>query len=100
MKTSLRLSLIRTNLLEDLLLHNTIRYRQIEEREEMYSIMKRDRDSYYNGNEIFVISYSGEYFLKIFVDKSDYSIIHLEFERDGSDNIPGGRKIWQAVLPG
>lgn len=81
-----------TNLLEDLLLHNTIRYRQIEEREEMYSIMKRDRDSYYNGNEIFVISYSGEYFLKIFVDKSDYSIIHLEFERDGSDNIPGRKK--------
>lgn len=80
------------NLLEDLLLHNTIRYRQIEEREEMYSIMKRDRDSYYNGNEIFVISYSGEYFLKIFVDKSDYSIIHLEFERDGSDNIPGRKK--------
>lgn len=80
------------NLLEDLLLHNTIRYRQIEDREEMYSIMKRDRDSYYNGNEIFVISYTGAYALKIFIDKSDYAIIHLEFERSGSDKIPGRKK--------
>lgn len=80
------------NLLEDLLLHNSIRYRQIEEREEMYEVMKRERDSYYNGNEIFVISYVGEYSLKIFVDKADYAIIHLEFERNGSDNIPGRKK--------
>lgn len=80
------------NLLEDLLLHNTIRYRQIEDRDEMYAVMKRDRDSYYNGNEIFVISYSGEYVLKIFVEKSDYSIIHLEFEINGSDDIPGRKK--------
>lgn len=80
------------NLLEDLLLHNTIRYRQIDAREEMYAVMKRDRDSYYNGNEIFVISYSGEYSLKIFVEKSDYSIIHLEFEINGSDKIPGRKK--------
>ncbi|MBL7833362.1 MAG: carboxypeptidase-like regulatory domain-containing protein [Cyclobacteriaceae bacterium] len=80
------------NLLEDLLLHNTIRYRQIEDRAEMYAVMKRDRDSYFNGNEIFVISYTGEYSLKIFVEKSDYSIIHLEFEITGSDEIPGRKK--------
>ncbi len=88
------------NLLEDLLLHNTIRYRQIEDRQEMYAVMKRDRDSYYNGNEIFVISYSGEYFLKIFVEKSDYSIIHLEFERDGSDKIPGRKKNMSSRFTG
>src|SRR5690606_3792124 len=58
----------------------------------MYEVMKRERDSYYNGNEIFVISYVGEYSLKIFVDKADYAIIHLEFERNGSDNIPGRKK--------
>lgn len=80
------------NLLEDLLLHNTIRYRQIEEREEMYAVMVRERDSYYNGNEIYVISYNGEYGLKIFVDKQDYAIIHLEFEIKGSDEIPGRMK--------
>ena len=33
------------NLLEDLLLHNNIRYRQIEAREEMYNAMSREPDS-------------------------------------------------------
>lgn len=80
------------NLLEDLLLHNTIRYRQIEEREEMYAVMVRERDSYYNGNEIYVISYSGDYELKIYVDKHDFAIIHLLFEIKGADEIPGRMK--------
>jgi CarboxypepD_reg-like domain len=88
------------NLLEDLLLHNTIRYRQIEAREEMYAIMKRERDSYYNGNEIFVITYAGEYLLKIFVEKSDFSIIHLEFEINGSDKIPGRKKNMSSRFTG
>lgn len=88
------------NLLEDLLLHNTIRYRQIEEREEMYAVMKKERDSYYNGNEIYVISYNGEYFLKIFIDKTDFSIIHLEFEMDGSDKIPGRKKNMSSRFTG
>lgn len=88
------------NLLEDLLLHNTIRYRQIEEREEMYAVMKKERDSYYNGNEIYVISYTGDYFLKIFIDKSDYAIIHLEFEINGSDEIPGRKKNMSSRFTG
>lgn len=88
------------NLLEDMLLHNTIRYRQIEARDEMYAVMKRERDSYYNGNEIFVITYSGEYFLKIFVEKADYSIIHLEFEINGSDEIPGRKKNMSSRFTG
>lgn len=88
------------NLLEDLLLHNTIRYRQIEAREEMYAVMKRERDSYYNGNEIFVITYAGEYLLKIFVEKSDFSIIHLEVEINGSDEIPGRKKNMSSRFTG
>lgn len=88
------------NLLEDLLLHNTIRYRQIEERQEMYRVMKKERDSYYNGNEIYVISYSGEYALKVFIDKSDYAIIHLEFEMGGSDEIPGRKKNMSSRFTG
>jgi hypothetical protein len=47
-----------------------------------------------------VISYSGEYFLKVFVDKSDYSIIHLEFERNGSDKIPGRKKNMSSRFTG
>lgn len=68
------------NLLGDLLLHNIVRYRQIPEREEMYASMLREKNSYYNGHEIYVIGYHQDYFLKIFIDKFDYSIVHLEYE--------------------
>ena len=80
------------NLLEDLLLHNNIRYRQIEQREEMYASMHREKDSYYNGHEIFVIAHTEEYLLKIFVDKQDYSIVHLEWETGSSNEELGKRK--------
>lgn len=80
------------NLLEDLLLHNNIRYRQIEEREEMYASMTREKDSYYNGSEIFVITHKHDYFLQIFVDKQDYSIIHLEWNTGSSHEVLGKKK--------
>lgn len=80
------------NLLEDLLLHNNIRYRQIEAREEMYNAMTREPDSYYNGHEIYVISHTQDYLLKIFVDKQDYSIIHLEFETGSSNELLDRKK--------
>lgn len=80
------------NLLEDLLLHNNIRYRQIEAREEMYNAMTRQADSYYNGHEIYVIAHTKDYLLKIFVDKQDYSIIHLEFETGSSNELVGKKK--------
>lgn len=68
------------NLLEDLLLHNTIRYRQIDVKDEFYELMKREPDSYYNGHEVFVIVNDQDYKLKVFVDKVDYSIIRLDYE--------------------
>jgi len=80
------------NLLEDLLLHNNIRYRQIEEREEMYASMTREKDSYYNGSDIFVITHTHDYLLKIFVDKQDYSIVHLEWETGSSNEVVGKKK--------
>lgn len=75
------------NLLEDLLLHNNIRYRQIEDREEMYASMKREKNSFYNGHEIYVVSHVHDYFLKIFIDKDNYSIVHLEYEATTSNEI-------------
>ena len=75
------------NLLEDLLLHNNIRYRQIEEREEMYASMKREKNSYYNGHEIYVVSHVRDYYLKIFIDKDNYAIVHLEWEATTSNEI-------------
>jgi hypothetical protein len=79
------------NLLEDLLLHNNIRYRQIEAREEMFAGMIREADSYYNGHEIFVITHTQQYVLKIFIDKRTYAIVHLEYET-GASNEPVGKK--------
>jgi hypothetical protein len=75
------------NLLEDLLLHNNIRYRQIEDREEMYASMKREKNSFYNGHEIYVVSHVHDYYLKIFIDKDNYSIVHLEYEATTSNEI-------------
>ncbi|MEO7992370.1 MAG: carboxypeptidase-like regulatory domain-containing protein [Chryseolinea sp.] len=68
------------NLLEDLLLHNNIRYRQLDAKEEFFELMKRDSDSYYNGHEVFVISNEQDFHLKIYVDKEDFAIIRLDFE--------------------
>lgn len=81
------------NLLEDLLLNNNIRYRQIDAREELFAVMNRENDSYYNGHEIFVVSYNGEYTLRLFIDKQDYSIIRFEFRKMNSpDDIVGRKK--------
>jgi len=74
------------NLLEDLLLHNNIRYRQIDMQGEFLANTKREEDSYYNGHDIFVVSNTNEFILKVFIDKSDYAITHLEFEISGAND--------------
>lgn len=81
------------NLLEDLLLNNNVRYRQIDAREELFAVMNRENDSFYNGHDIFVVSYRGEYTFRLFVDKNDYSIVRFEFRKMNSTNdIIGKRK--------
>lgn len=75
------------NLLEDLLLHNNIRYQQFPEEEIFYKGMMREKDSYYNGHEVFVISQKYDYGLTIFIDKVNYGIIHLEYENDDQEVI-------------
>lgn len=80
------------NLLEDLLLHNNIRYRHFTDGEKVFSKMVRSNDSYYNDHETYVISYKGDYFMKLFIDKEDFSIIHFEFEQGFEDEYLGKRK--------
>lgn len=74
------------NLLEDLLLHNNIRYRQIDADEDFFARLKREPDSYYNGHEVFVISHNEDFDFKIYISKDDYAINHLQFEISG-DNM-------------
>ncbi len=79
------------NLLEDLLLHNNIRYRQFPDEEVFFSSLGREKDSYYNGHSIFVIKHSSDYSLTIYIDKKTYSIIHLDYENNQHESI-GKRK--------
>ncbi|MGE0587785.1 MAG: carboxypeptidase-like regulatory domain-containing protein [Cyclobacteriaceae bacterium] len=75
------------NLLEDILLHNNIRYRQFPEEEIFFKGMVREKDSYFNGRKVFVISQRYDYSLVIYVDKQNYGIIHLEYENDEQEVI-------------
>ncbi|MEZ4973224.1 MAG: carboxypeptidase-like regulatory domain-containing protein [Cyclobacteriaceae bacterium] len=75
------------NLLEDILLHNNIRYRQFPEEEIFFKGMVREKDSYFNGRQVFVISQRYDYSLIIYVDKQNYGIIHLEYENNEQEVI-------------
>lgn len=75
------------NLLEELLLQNSIKYRQFPEEDIFYDSLRREPDSYYNGHDIFVVSHSTEYNLKVYVDKTNFAIIHLEFESGATSDV-------------
>jgi hypothetical protein len=80
------------NLLGDLLLHNNIRYRQIETSDDFFASVNREADSHYNGREMYVLSQNQGYNLKVFIDKEDFSIVHLEFETQHTGNNLARRK--------
>lgn len=79
------------NLLEDLLLHNNIRYRHFNDGEEVFSRMVREKNSFYNDHSTYVISYNGDYYMKLFIDTEDFSIIHMDFEQGFEDDFLGKR---------
>jgi hypothetical protein len=81
------------NLLEDLLLHNAVRYHQ-PVADEVFEKMTREDNSFYNGHEIYVLSYDGEFKLKVFIDQEDYAIIHMDFVIEyAGDNLDSRRDV-------
>jgi CarboxypepD_reg-like domain len=68
------------NLLEVLLLHNSIRYRHFPYEQSFFDKLARQKDSYFNDQEIYILSHKGEYSLTVHVEKSTYAIIHIEYE--------------------
>ncbi|HZY78583.1 MAG TPA: carboxypeptidase-like regulatory domain-containing protein [Cyclobacteriaceae bacterium] len=77
-----------SNLLEELLLQNSVKYRHFPEDDIFYdSLMKRDHDSFFNGHDIFVIGYHGEYELTLYVDKTNFGIIHMEYSNNPNDRV-------------
>jgi hypothetical protein len=75
------------NLLEELLLQNSIKYRQFPEENIFFDSLRRDQDTQYNGHDVFVLFHDVDYNLRIFVDKTNYAIVHLEFESSAMSNI-------------
>lgn len=80
------------NLLEDLLLHNNIRYRHFTDGEEVFSRMVREKNTFYNDRETYVITYQGDYYMKLIIDKEDFSIIRFEFQQGFENDYLGKRK--------
>ncbi len=74
------------NLLEDLLLNNFIRYHHFESDDEFLSTLTRKQNSVYDDKEIYVISHSRESNLTLYIDKTDFSIIHIEYEEKFTDD--------------
>jgi len=76
------------NLLEVLLLHNSVRYRHFPNSEQFFEGIKRMKDSYYNEQEIYVVATSNtEYNLTVHVEKTSYAIIHIEYEEKLNDQL-------------
>jgi hypothetical protein len=71
------------NMLQDLLLQNYVKYRGFPEEDIFFETLNRERDSYYNGHDIFVVSHTHDYLLRIFIDKTNFGIIRLEYETQG-----------------
>ncbi|MCW5912065.1 MAG: carboxypeptidase-like regulatory domain-containing protein [Cyclobacteriaceae bacterium] len=75
------------NLLEDLLLHNSVRYRHFPLEEIFYQSLKREKDTYYNDKPVYVVSHTRDYLLRVFVEKKNYAIIRVEFENNQEESL-------------
>lgn len=80
------------NLLEDLLLHNNVRYRLFDDGDRVFSRMVREGNSFFNDHETYVISYNGDYYMKVYIDVENFAIVHFEFEQDFDDGYLQKRK--------
>lgn len=75
------------NLLEDLLLHNSVRYRHFPTEQVFFNSLVREKDSYYNGHEVFVVSHKQDYILKVYIEKGSYAIIRTEYENSMEESL-------------
>jgi len=76
------------NLLEVLLLHNSVRYRHFPDDPDFFNETVRMKDSYYDEKEIYVVTSQGsDYNLTVHVEKSNYAIIRIEYEEKLDNQI-------------
>lgn len=81
------------NLLEVLLLHNSIRYQLFPYEQSFFDGIVRMKESYYDGEEIYVLTHTGSYKLIVYVEKSTYAVIHIEYEETGEDSLTKKRGL-------
>jgi len=70
------------NLLEEVLLHNNIRYRPFPEEQKFYDHMKREQNTEYDGREVYVVAHNEDYQLKLFIDRKTFGILRMEYQTD------------------
>lgn len=68
------------NLLEEVLLHNNIRYRQFPEELIFYESLIREQNTTYDGHEVYVVLHKEDYHLRLFIDKRTFGILRMEYE--------------------
>lgn len=78
------------NLLEDLLLHNSIRYRHFPEEDEFLKQLTREKDTDFNNRPVYVITHKLDQ-VKLLIDKKTFAILHLEDENT-SDLFVGKKR--------
>jgi hypothetical protein len=79
------------NLLQDLLLENMVRYRMFPEDESFFKSLMREKDSEYAGMDVFVVSHKEHYFLRVYIDKKTFGIVHIDYE-DREQKVLGKKK--------
>jgi hypothetical protein len=68
------------NLLEDLLLENSVKYRAFNDEPEFYAHLKRETVIGYNNEPMYLISLVSEgYDLKLYIDRESFALYRLEF---------------------
>ncbi len=75
------------NLLEEMLLHNNIRYRQFPQEEIFFESLQRGKNTVYNGQDVFVIFHREDFRLTLFVDQKTFGVLRMEYEQDAVQPI-------------
>ena len=77
------------NLLEDLLLHNSIRYRHLPQEDDFLKQLVREKDNYFNNHSVYVVTHKEDQ-ITILIEKGSFAILH--FEDENTSGVFVGKK--------
>ncbi len=85
------------NLLEDLLLHNSIRYRHLPEEDDFLKQLTREKDNYFNNQPVYVVTHRTDQ-MTLLIDKKTFAIIHFEDENTTDDFVGKKRGLTSKLV--